>query len=104
MVIVNSGTAAKSPSSPSTFIATAVDEARTIPSGREAVTVIVCSPSPSPTSVVSNDNRTLVSSSRMTKEAGATVKPGVVPTRVKVLSSLAVALSVTGRFKAAEAR
>ena len=104
MVIVNSGTAAKSSSSPSTLTTTSVDEARTMPSGREAVTVIVCSPSPSPTSVSSSDNCTLVSSSRMTKEAGATVKPAAVPTRVKVLSSLAVWLSVTGRFKVAEAR
>ena len=75
-----------------------------MPSGREAVTVIVCSPSPSPTSAVPSDNRTLVSSSRMTKKAGATVKPEVVPVKVKVLSSLAVWLSVMGRFKVAEAR
>ena len=103
MVIVNSGTAAKSPSSPSTFTVTAVDEARTDPSGREAVTVIVCSPSPSSTSVMSSDNRMSVSSSAIVKRAGLTLRSGLVPTTVRVLSALDVWSSVGVKCQVAEA-
>ena len=102
MVIVNSGTGAKSPSSPSTFTVTAVDEARTDPSGREAVTVIVCSPPSSSASVMSSDNRMSVSSSAMVSRAGLTLRSGWFPMTVRVLSALGVWSSAGVKFQVVE--
>ena len=105
MVMVNSGTAAKPPSSPTTFTTTAVAVSSVRPSVRAAVTVTVCAPSPSDTSVVSNDNRMKDSLSKMVRVAGLTVMPGVrlTPVTVSRLSALAEESSVTARLKEAEA-
>ena len=105
MVMVNWGTAAKPPDSPTTSTVTSVAVVSVRPSDREAVTVMVCAPSPSDTSVLSSDNRMADSLSRMVREAGATGHPGVrlTPATVSVLSGLAAKLSETGRLKEAEA-
>ena len=78
MVMVNPGTSANSPLSPTTVTATAVAVVSTRPSGREAVTVMVCDKAPSSfslpsvTSVLSKERRMAESSSRMVRVAELT--------------------------------
>ena len=102
MVIVKSGTASKTPASPSTLTATGVAVDRTTPSGREAVTVTASPAPPSSTSVLSNDNRIIMSSSTTVKTAGFTFTSGALPTTDKVLSSLGSELSVMGMLNTPE--
>ena len=110
--MVKPGTSANCPlASPVTVTATSVAVVSVRPSGREAVTVMVCAPAPSATSVLSNVRRMTESSSRMVRGAevtgrrvtgsGADVSRAN-PVTVKVLSEWASVLSVMGRLKVAE--